>query len=105
MKPIIIFALLICSFSLALAASPPPTTVRSTGTTEVAFSPNGAATETIVKAMGEARHTLLVQAYSFTSAPIAKALVDTMNRGVDVRVVLDKSQRYCQVNFPILKFG
>lgn len=36
---------------------------------------------------------VLVQAYSFTSAPIAKALVDAHKRGVDVRVILDKSQR------------
>ena len=36
---------------------------------------------------------MLVQAYSFTSAPIAKALVDAHKRGVDVRVILDKSQR------------
>jgi len=36
---------------------------------------------------------ILVQAYSFTSIPIAKALVDAHKRGVDVRVILDKSQR------------
>jgi phosphatidylserine/phosphatidylglycerophosphate/cardiolipin synthase-like enzyme len=35
----------------------------------------------------------LVQAYSFTSAPIAKALVDAHKRGVKVQVILDKSQR------------
>jgi phosphatidylserine/phosphatidylglycerophosphate/cardiolipin synthase-like enzyme len=34
-----------------------------------------------------------VQAYSFTSAPIAKALVDAKRRGVDVVVVLDDSQQ------------
>ncbi len=31
--------------------------------------------------------------YSFTSAPIAKALVDAHKRGVDIKVILDKSQR------------
>jgi phosphatidylserine/phosphatidylglycerophosphate/cardiolipin synthase-like enzyme len=36
---------------------------------------------------------VLVQAYSFTSAPIAKAVVDAHKRGVKVQVVLDKSQR------------
>jgi phosphatidylserine/phosphatidylglycerophosphate/cardiolipin synthase-like enzyme len=34
-----------------------------------------------------------VQAYSFTSALIAKALVDAHKRGVRVQVILDKSQR------------
>jgi phosphatidylserine/phosphatidylglycerophosphate/cardiolipin synthase-like enzyme len=35
----------------------------------------------------------LVQAYSFTSAPIAKALLDTHKRGMKVQAILDKSQR------------
>ena len=34
-----------------------------------------------------------MQAYSFTSAPIAKALVDAHKRGVQVQVILDKSQK------------
>jgi phosphatidylserine/phosphatidylglycerophosphate/cardiolipin synthase-like enzyme len=40
-----------------------------------------------------AKKTIFVQAYSFTSAPIAKALVDAAKHGVSVVVVLDKSQR------------
>jgi phosphatidylserine/phosphatidylglycerophosphate/cardiolipin synthase-like enzyme len=46
-----------------------------------------------VKALSEAKRTILVQAYSFTSAPIAKALLDAHKRGVQVQVILDKSQR------------
>ena len=34
-----------------------------------------------------------MQAYSFTSAPIAKAVLDAHKRGVRVEVILDKSQR------------
>jgi phosphatidylserine/phosphatidylglycerophosphate/cardiolipin synthase-like enzyme len=34
-----------------------------------------------------------VQAYSFTSVPIANALVEAHNRGVAVYIVLDKSQK------------
>jgi phosphatidylserine/phosphatidylglycerophosphate/cardiolipin synthase-like enzyme len=36
---------------------------------------------------------LLVQVYSFTSAPIAKALLDAFKRGVRVDVILDSSNR------------
>ena len=36
---------------------------------------------------------MLVQAYSFTSAPIAKALLNAHKRGIKVEVILDKSQR------------
>ncbi len=34
---------------------------------------------------------ILVQAYSFTSKPIAKALLDAKKRGVNIEAVLDKS--------------
>jgi phosphatidylserine/phosphatidylglycerophosphate/cardiolipin synthase-like enzyme len=57
------------------------------------FSPNGGCTQAVVDALNAAKKTILVQAYSFTSVPIAKALVDAKHRGVDVRVILDKSQR------------
>jgi len=60
---------------------------------EVCFTPGGDCTGRIVDTIAAAQHTVLVQAYSFTSAPIAKALVDAKKRGVDVRAILDKSQR------------
>lgn len=59
----------------------------------VYFSPKGGCTEAVVEALGKARSRVLVQAYSFTSAPIAKALVEAHRRGVKVEVLLDKSQR------------
>ncbi|MBP2666172.1 MAG: phospholipase family protein, partial [Firmicutes bacterium] len=69
-----------------------PNTVEAVGTIEVAFSPNGGGAALVVKAIGEAKKTIKVQAYSFTNTDIAKALVDAAKRGVTVRVVLDKSQ-------------
>jgi phosphatidylserine/phosphatidylglycerophosphate/cardiolipin synthase-like enzyme len=60
---------------------------------QVFFSPKGGCTEAVVKELSAAKETVLVQAYSFTSAPIAKALVDAHKRGVKVEVILDKSQR------------
>src|SRR5277367_2987255 len=60
---------------------------------QVFFSPKGGCTEAVVENLNKARDTVLVQAYSFTSAPIANALVDAEKRGVKVRVILDKSQR------------
>ncbi len=61
--------------------------------TQVFFSPNGGCTEAIIKEIGKAKQEILVQAYSFTSAPIAKALLDANRRGVKVFALLDKSQR------------
>ena len=59
----------------------------------VCFSPNGGCTDAIIKSLDEAKQMVLVQAYSFTSAPIAKAVVEAHKRGVKVQVILDKSQR------------
>ncbi len=61
--------------------------------TQVYFSPGGGCTEAIIKEIGKARREILVQAYSFTSAPIAKALLGAQHRGVMVIAILDKSQR------------
>ena len=69
---------------------------------EVFFSPQGGCTEAVVNALTHATNTVMVQAYSFTSAPIAKALVDAHRRGVRIQVILDKSQRtekYSEADF------
>jgi phosphatidylserine/phosphatidylglycerophosphate/cardiolipin synthase-like enzyme len=69
---------------------------------QVYFSPRGGATGAVVNALDHATNSVLVQAYSFTSAPIAKALVDAHRRGVKVRVILDDSQRtekYSEADF------
>jgi len=60
---------------------------------QVYFSPNGGATAAITNELAKAKKTVLVQAYSFTSAPIAGALRDAHRRGVKITVILDKSQR------------
>ena len=61
--------------------------------TKVCFSPRGGCTEAIVDQINAAKSEILVQAYSFTSAPIAKALTNAFKRGVKVEAILDKSQR------------
>ena len=66
--------------------------IPSTGTTDVYFSPDGGGTRAIVSEIQAARKEILVQAYSFTSTPIAKALLDAHKRGVRVDAILDKSQ-------------
>jgi len=65
----------------------------STDSIEVHFSPRGGATDAIVDRLDNARRSIQVQAYSFTSTPIAKALVDAHRRGVEIQVILDSSQR------------
>lgn len=57
----------------------------------VAFSPDGGGERIIVDAINAARYRVLVQAYGFTDKFIISALAQAKNRGVDVRVILDKS--------------
>jgi phosphatidylserine/phosphatidylglycerophosphate/cardiolipin synthase-like enzyme len=68
-------------------------TVRNVPAVDVYFSPRGGCTQAIVREIDRARGEILVQAYSFTSAPIARALVGAHRRGVRVVALLDKSQR------------
>ena len=60
---------------------------------QVCFSPNGGCTRLVVDALDAAKTSVSVQAYSFTSTPIAAALIKAHRRGVRVAVLLDKSQR------------
>jgi hypothetical protein len=48
----------------------------------VHFSPRGGCTEAVVAELNRARQCVLAQAYSFASAPIAKALIEAHRRGV-----------------------
>jgi phosphatidylserine/phosphatidylglycerophosphate/cardiolipin synthase-like enzyme len=69
---------------------------------EVYFSPGGGCTQAIVNEIDSARQSVRVQAYSFTSAPIAAALRQAHRRGVKVEVILDHSQqtdRYSSADF------
>jgi phosphatidylserine/phosphatidylglycerophosphate/cardiolipin synthase-like enzyme len=87
---------LILIFLLLLPACEQPAHSQAPATLppiEVFFSPKGGCTEAVTKEIDAAKNTILVQAYSFTSAPIAKALVEAHKRGVQIQVILDKSQR------------
>ena len=59
----------------------------------VRFSPHGGCTQLVTETLGMAKRTVLMQAYSCTSQPIAEALIAAHRRGVSVDVILDKSQR------------
>lgn len=69
----------------------------------VCFTPGQNCTQQIVNVIDNTHKTLLVQAYQFTSPPIAKAVVLAKQRGVDVKLILDKSQytpdKYCSATF------
>jgi phosphatidylserine/phosphatidylglycerophosphate/cardiolipin synthase-like enzyme len=93
-------ALLALCTALLLAGCEPQASIPQG--IQVYFSPKGGATDAVVNALAQATNNVLVQAYSFTSAPIAKALVDAHRRGIKVQVILDHSQRtekYSEADF------
>jgi phosphatidylserine/phosphatidylglycerophosphate/cardiolipin synthase-like enzyme len=57
----------------------------------VHFSPRGGCQDAIVQELQKASQEILVQAYSFTADPLTYALVDAKKRGVNVEVILDRS--------------
>ena len=69
---------------------------------EVAFSPHGESLQLIVKGIATAEREILVAGYSFTSKPIAEALLAAHRRGISVRVMLDAKSytgRYTAATF------
>jgi phosphatidylserine/phosphatidylglycerophosphate/cardiolipin synthase-like enzyme len=88
-RPICTIAALCCALVSARVAADP---------LSVYFSPDGGCTQAIVEEVGKAKKTVLVQAYSFTSDPIANALVAAKKRGVDVEAILDKTDYGQAVN-------
>ena len=62
------------------------------------FSPNGGCTEAILNALGAAKQSVLVESYTLATNPFAEALVEAKKRGVDVQVILDKSQKTNQLS-------
>jgi phosphatidylserine/phosphatidylglycerophosphate/cardiolipin synthase-like enzyme len=63
------------------------------GSIRVYFSPRGGCTDAILSEINQAKTEILLQAYSFTSTPIAQALIRAHQRGVKISAVLDKSNR------------
>ena len=66
-------------------------TMPAIGTVDVAFSPDGGVTGMITDEISNAEKSIHVQAYSFTSHEIIDALINAKRRGVDVRIIIDKS--------------
>ena len=68
---------------------------------EVFFSPEGGCTEAVVRELDAAQSSVLVQAYSFTSRPIAQALAAARRRGVHVEVIIDRKEidKFSQAGF------
>jgi phosphatidylserine/phosphatidylglycerophosphate/cardiolipin synthase-like enzyme len=90
------FMILVRQFSFlvafALSSSAFASTFPANTHYDVCFTPGGECTTLIVSEINKAKKSVYLQAYSFTSQPIASAVVAALHRGVSVEVILDKSQ-------------
>lgn len=96
MRKSVFFVLAIVMAAPVLATAEP--------TVSVGFSPSAGqgALQIVLSAIDGAKRSVDVAAYSFTSKPVAAALVAAKNRGVSVRVVADEkanNDRYTAVTF------
>lgn len=90
MKKLLLILLLLLLVSSCEDSKNKSLQVRECPTVTVRFSPNGGVTQSIVEGIKNAEHNVYVQAFSFTSIPIAEALVEVKGRGVNVEAVLDR---------------
>jgi len=84
----VILKLFLC-LSLGLALTGP---AQARSSTQTAFSPSPEAIKLVVKTINQAKASIDVAAYSFTSKPVSEALLAAHRRGAAVRILLDKSQ-------------
>lgn len=71
-----------------------PPEYRGNGTVQVAFPPWDDAEGLVVAAIRDARRQIFVQAFSFTSRKIARALIEAHQRGVTVQITADREQTF-----------
>jgi phospholipase D len=87
------FLILLASLNLTACNHSPQTITTCDNATQIqaCFSPGQNCTQILVDTINAAQHSIYVQAYSFTSYPIAKALVKASERGITVTIIVDKS--------------
>ena len=71
---------------------------------EVCFTPGSLCENKIIQKINSAKKEILLQAFAFTSKPLAQALLRAVNRGVVIKVLSDKGQYHKKYSvLPLLK--
>lgn len=91
-RHVALFILFLAS-SFSICVSEQKNIALTNTSVSVAFSPDDGVTQMIMDEIDKAQLSIHVAAYSFTSVLIANKLIEAQNRGVDVKVVLDQSQK------------
>jgi hypothetical protein len=70
--------------------------------TEVLFSPRGAIKDTIIKNINSSEKSIDIAVLIFTAGEIAEALYEAKERGVKIRIIIDRKQE--KKRYPVLEF-
>ena len=68
----------------------------------VFFSPDGSAAKEIITQIDNAKSYIDIAMYSFTYEPIGEAIIRAKNRGIRIRILMDKGQskgKYSKYNY------
>ncbi len=63
---------------------------------EIYFAPDSNIEEKIIKQIAQAQKSIYIMMFAFTNKKIAKALLLAMQRGIEVKIVVDKVQNHYQ---------
>lgn len=75
--------------SLLLSIGCPTHSFAGEADVQVAFSPDGGGEALALRTIQSVRQSIRLLAYSFTAAPVVRALIAAKRRGVDVAVTVD----------------
>ncbi len=78
--------------ALSLPDTPFPITLIGEDRVEVYFSPDDGVASRLVELIDNSQSSVYALAFVFTSDPLAKAMRDAVERGVQVRIVVEKDQ-------------
>jgi phosphatidylserine/phosphatidylglycerophosphate/cardiolipin synthase-like enzyme len=83
--------LLLFMFVILSCSNPVVNVNNSTSKFKVGFSPNGQCEDNISELIHSAKSSVKILAYGFTNKKISESIVERENAGIDVQIVLDKS--------------
>lgn len=92
MKKVSLFLVPFIWMSLIISSTYAQTPTQAAPQIKILFSPQDNCAQEIVSEIDKAKDYVYVAMYYFTSRPIAQALIRARDRGVDVKVCLDKEQ-------------
>lgn len=97
---VVFFIGVIAGAKLEFGNKPP---VQYVSNTQVFFSTHDSCTDEIIRLIGRSNSTIHIAIYSFTSKPIADALIVAVNRGITVKIISEPSQFSSSSQIPRLQ--